>query len=83
MACAKPQYCFMHVNLCTTCASRHCCAVQDTIGSAIGDVRQSLKDHTIIMIRSLGATDEDFPITDVVLTGSQITLRLAFVWMPH
>lgn len=40
--------------------------LQDTIGSAIGDVRQTLKNNTVIMIRSLGADDEDFPITDMV-----------------
>lgn len=40
--------------------------LQDTIGSAIGDVRLTLKNNTVVMIRSLGAGDEDFPITDVV-----------------
>lgn len=40
--------------------------LQQTIGSAIGDVRQTLKDNTIIIIRSLGADDDRFPITDVL-----------------
>lgn len=40
--------------------------LQDTIGTAIGDVRKTLSNNTIIMIRSLGAADEDFPITEAV-----------------
>lgn len=40
--------------------------LQDAIGTAIGDVRKTLSNNTIIMIRSLGAADEEFPITDAV-----------------
>lgn len=40
--------------------------LQATVGSAIGDVRKTLKDNTIIMMRSLGADDDRFPITDVL-----------------
>lgn len=44
--------------------------LQDAIGTAIGDVRKTLSNNTIIMIRSLGAADEEFPITDAVCRGS-------------
>lgn len=44
--------------------------LQDAIGTAIGDVRKTLSNNTIIMIRSLGAADEEFPITDAVRVPS-------------
>lgn len=51
--------------------------LQKTMGSAIGDVRKTLKDNTVIMIRSLGADDDRFPITDVVRDSSLLRAGLA------